>query len=175
MEAAYDDDSVDDRASLFNLFKKNISPPRLPLPSTLMSTRGEIRDPTTIQETWVQRFQILPENRGGTEAISFRNTISEKVTLMRNQIEPDHLQRKLYFNQTQTNSLIAELINGKSPGKDTVLAEMLKRASPSLKQSINLLMNLLYTAEQVSQTWKIAIYIPPTSEHVAYGRCITAQ
>ena len=79
---------------------------------------------------------------------------------MRKQIEPDHLQRKLYFNQAQTDSLIAELIIGKSPGIDKVLAEMIKRASPLLKQSINLLMNLLYAAEQVSQAWKMTIYIP---------------
>ena len=156
MEAAFDDD----KASLFNLFKKNITPPRLPLPSTLMSSRGEIRDPTTIQETWVHRFEIHPENRGGAEERAFRKTISEHVAQMRKQIEPDHLQRKQFFSQTQTESLIAELLRGKSPGVDTILAEMLKRGSPLLKQAINLLMNLLYAAEQVSQTWKMAIYIP---------------
>jgi hypothetical protein len=117
-----------DKKLLFGSFRKRIFPAPPPLPATVITDRGEIRNPRAIRESWKERFYIKPEERGDAEDQTFREDIRSKVRGMRKEIEPGWDERKIYFSLRQTESFITDISNGKQAGLDEILNEMIKKS-----------------------------------------------
>uniref|UniRef100_A0A914XBV3 Reverse transcriptase domain-containing protein n=1 Tax=Plectus sambesii TaxID=2011161 RepID=A0A914XBV3_9BILA len=61
---------------------------------------------------------------------------------------------------TKVKAAIKSLKNGKAPGVDQIMTEMLKAGGDVLVQRLHTLLGIIWTAEQVPEAWKKLIIIP---------------
>jgi hypothetical protein len=158
IEHKYQESSTD----LFKTFRAKVKTPKSPLPATLLTTLGEIRNPQDIRTTWNTRYNLTQIECGTDEDKQFRKQIETFVTRYRteNTRTPEDEKYQQVFSVNQTKHILVELESNKSPADDNILNEMMKRASAKTVTAINLLCNILHMAEVITKHWKLQSIVP---------------
>jgi hypothetical protein len=156
MEASY----VEDKRSFHRAFNKLLVPPPRPLPRILRQAGQILRRPHAIQRAWRLRFKIEAPVGGEPEDVAHALVVETDVATYvedtsfdlggEEQLEALNIPPTL----RECFKARAKGKNGKAPGTDGVLNEMIKRGGARLLQSLLLFFKLLHATEVISSEWK---------------------